>query len=176
MPRFVSSVETSCRVCGSAFAVQHDYDAQEGRVTTEPRECPVCTAPVRFVARPAVGEAKALVMTLGGVPAYVSEHRSATDLLRKTCARPEDVDEYVDLVARMDYDAWEKMNRDLDRGRTKLSAAERQETKSLPKLRELAASGELARRLREPAATVKGDLLAEREHYLRIFDERKGQP
>lgn len=101
MPRFVPRVDVTCRVCGASFALVHDFDPALGRVTSAPSACPRCAAPVRFVPVPSVGTAQSLLLVVGGARAHVREHPTPEAYLRAHCARPEDVDAYVALVATL---------------------------------------------------------------------------
>jgi hypothetical protein len=101
MPRFVPRVDVTCRVCAASFALVHDLDPTLGCVTSAPSTCPHCAAPVRFVPAPSIGTAKSLLLVVEGARAYVRAHPTAEAYLRAHCARPEDVDAYVALVATL---------------------------------------------------------------------------
>jgi len=163
MTRLLEIFRHLCHVCSSSFDVAiHEHD--DLKLEYRPPACVRCDAPLRFRSKVDVGMAKTLLLTMYKVPAYRKMYSSAEAFLIERAASVEGVDQYLEAVAALDYDAWKTFNEELRAGR-KPNATERAEEKALAEIRAAAANGTLLTTLTSIANRVKARFAVEYAPY-----------
>lgn len=175
MTRFRPRSGHICHICGTSFEVSGELDPQSHRLTRTPDACPACTAPLKPSYPISVGAAKDLVLTYYRLAEYRRAYGTPRRFLERRCARPDDVDRYLELVLALDLDGWQASDAETN-ARCGPARGSRGETAAIRRARADLQSGRLPRALRTVAEQVKALLRQEREHYLQIYAQRRGEP
>lgn len=163
--RFIPQQEHTCHVCAHAFIVKTEFRRDAGELLSGPKVCPRCGVPLRYSGGKDIGAAKNLVLTHYGLDTYRNTFGTAVEFFLRHSRTDVDIEDYLALVARIDFAEWE---RDQQRAaaRRGLSAAELAEHRIVPTARADAAAGALQAALRRAADAAKAILAEERaRHY-----------